>query len=752
VAELRRREGAPRTAGGLRGAEWREREAELYLAAGRFDIAARLLQDVGGRGEWRYKYLAKARDPAPDFPRDLGLEMRWAAVHSRTSGTDTAAVQALLDESAEGQGIMPWEEGRHASVWTLVDRLLAAQKPEVLAPLRLAQERQAADLVERARRTGDPQAMLVLSRRFPWAPAVHEAMVACGEQMLRRGYVGQAHRAFEDVLAHAGPGETRAKAQVGLWLALASETRDRGALQAAFDGVAPDAEFPWMGERASASRIRERLLAGLEPGEGAAPALAGLAPQLVRIPPTCPWDLGAFGRLPEAMLREFPSPLGSLQGDTQRVLVAGPSLLACFGDDVSRPLWWRAPNDVERTRRRVREREGMKGDRQDFAAAPGLFQPAMAGGRVYSRWGAEPSGQALRGVAAFDAATGEIAWSTDDDPAWEEMWPASDPVVAGGRVYVLTIQDRFGPILPIHLACLDAASGRLLWQRTLGSQNPGLLAGDGTPYRRDRAIELVRYGSAVTVHRGAVYAVTNLGFAARCDARDGMVEWINTYPRVRLGANTFAILRRMGAPPVVAGDRVVCLPRDYHGLFALDRRSPRRPGSPGRRRCFPPRRRSAGCCGTGFQPVRNHRQDACATGHRPRNFRCCGTGFQPVRNHRQDACATGHGLPGHRRFPRGEGPPVAVAAATRPRCGSTRSTGRPAPRSRRRCCRTFSPAAGCTAGAASAARTRTGARCRRRRSSGPPGPGEPSHTRGGAVSGGGLRPRRRGIQRGAAWM
>ena len=575
MAELRRREGAPRTAGGLRGAEWREREAELYLAAGRFDIAARLLQDAGGRGEWRYKYLAKARDPAPDFPRDLGLEMRWAAVHSRTSGTDTAAVQALLDESAEGQGIMPWEEGRHASVWTLVDRLLAAQKPEVLAPLRQAQERQAADLVERARRTGDPQAMLVLSRRFPWAPAVHEAMVACGEQMLRRGYVGQAHRAFEDVLAHAGPGETRAKAQVGLWLALASETRDRGALQAAFDGVAPDAEFPWMGERASASRIRERLLVGLEPGEGAAPALAGLAPQLVRIPPTCPWDLGAFGRLPEAMLREFPSPLGSLQGDTQRVLVAGPSLLACFGDDVSRPLWWRAPNDVERTRRRVREREGMKGDRQDFAAAPGLFQPAMAGGRVYSRWGAEPSGQALRGVAAFDAATGEIAWSTDDDPAWEEMWPASDPVVADGRVYVLTIQDRFGPILPIHLACLDAASGRLLWQRTLGSQNPGLLAGDGTPYRRDRAIELVRYGSAVTVHRGAVYAVTNLGFAARCDARDGMVEWINTYPRVRLGANTRAILRRMGAPPVVAGDRVVCLPRDHHGLFALDRRSGR---------------------------------------------------------------------------------------------------------------------------------------------------------------------------------
>lgn len=554
-----------------RNAWWREREAELYLAAGRLDIAARLFEGVGGRGESRFRYMNKVPDLAPDFPRDLGIEMKWAAVHSRTSGADTAAVQALLDESAEGQGVMLWEEGRHASVWTIVDRLLAAQKPEVLAPLRAAEERQAADLLDRARRTGDPQAMHVLSRRFPWAASVHEAMVASGEQLLRRGCIGQACRVFEDVLAHAEPGEARAKAQVGLWLALASETRDPQTLEAAWAGVAPDATFPWMGGRLPAAEIRRRLLAGPGLAAGAAPALGSLTPELVRIPATCPWDLAVFGRLPETMLRTFPSPLGSLQTDGRDVLVAGPNLLACFGDDVSRPLWWRKPNDVERSRRRMREREGMKGDRQEFAPAPGLFRPAMADGRVYSRWGAEASGQILRGVAAFDAATGEIAWSTDDDPAWEEMWPVSDPVAADGRLYVLTIQDRFGPILPIYLTCLEAAGGRLLWQRTLGSQNPGLVTADGSPYRRDRASEIVRYGNAVTVQRGAVYAITNLGFVARCDARDGMVEWINTYPRVRVGYRVPAVQRRMGSPPLVTGDRVVCLPRDYAGLFALDR-------------------------------------------------------------------------------------------------------------------------------------------------------------------------------------
>ena len=554
---------------GGRNDRWLELAAEAHLLAGRPDLAVSFLQEMGERADSRARDLVNVRDARPDFPRDLGLEMKWATVVSRAGGTDTANVQGLLDESADAEGLMMGDGGRPASVWVLADRLLSAQKPEVLAALRQAQQHQAEDLVERARRTGDPQAVVALFRRFPWAASVHEALVAAGQGCLRRGQLGSACRMFEDVLSHSQDVETRAKGQVGLWLAVASESPDPETLRSAFDGIAPDARFPWMGERLSASEICGRLMAGREAEPEPAATLAGLALQTLRVPPVLPWNLVPFQGMLEGAL-EFPAPLGSVRTDGRLALVAGPNLLACFGEDPSRPLWWRTRGDIQHGVQRRRQRDGGRGDRIFLAAVPGLFQPAMADGRVYARWGLEPTGQALRGLAVFDAATGEILWSTDDDSTWDEMWPVGDPVPADGRVYVLAIQDKVGPITPLHLVCLDGERGTLLWQRTLGSQNPGLVTGDGRQYR---PIEMVRYGNAVTVHRGAVYASTNLGFVARCDARDGMVEWISTYPRASMGSNLPAMLRRMGAAPIPAGGRVICLPRDYVGVLALDSRT-----------------------------------------------------------------------------------------------------------------------------------------------------------------------------------
>lgn len=555
---------------GGRSDRWLTSAAEAYLASGRPDLAIPFFQEMGERGEGRIKDLVRTRDARPDFPRDLGLEMKWATIVSRASGTDTANIQALLDESAEAQGLMPGEGGRPAAIWVLADRLLSSQKPEVLAPLRQAQQRQAEDLVGRARRAGDPAAIVALFRRFPWAASVHEVLVAAGEDCLRRGQLGAASRLFEDVLAHCQDGQMRAKAQVGLWLAIGSETSDPEVIAGAFADVPQGALFPWAGERLPAFEICRRLLAGRRAEPEPAATLAGLTLQTLRVPPVLPWNLTPFQRSLEGALRSFPSPLGSVQADGRHTLVAGPNLMACFGEDVSRPLWWRTRNEVQGGQPRRQQRDGGRGERANLAAVPGLFQPAMTDRRIYARWGVEPTGLGLRGLAAFDADTGEILWSTDDDSAWDEIWPASDPVAADGRLYILTIQDKVGPFTPVHLTCLDGERGTLLWQRALGSQSPGLMSIDGRPHRQDRPMEMVRYGNAVTVHRGAVYAATNLGFVARCDVRDGMVEWVSTYPRVCVGSNLPAILRRAGSAPVLVGGHVVCMPRDYQGVFALD--------------------------------------------------------------------------------------------------------------------------------------------------------------------------------------
>ncbi|MFO8015208.1 MAG: LamG-like jellyroll fold domain-containing protein [Phycisphaerae bacterium] len=54
------------------------------------------------------------------------------------------------------------------------------------------------------------------------------------------------------------------------------------------------------------------------------------------------------------------------------------------------------------------------------------------------------------------------------------------------------------------------------------------------------------------------------------------VEWVRPYPRVQIGATWRLALRRQGAAPEVAGDRVLFMPRDAAGLFALDAATGRR--------------------------------------------------------------------------------------------------------------------------------------------------------------------------------
>ena len=563
-----------------RSAAWHQQKAELYLAAGRPGDAQRFLEEITSASVLRSaayltKRIEKSQDTAPDFPRDLGLEMRWSTVRSRTSGTDTTAVQALLDEAATGSGLMPHEEGRYAAAWVLADRLLAGQKTDALAALRQAEERGCAEALDQARRAADPQAVVAVFRRYPWATAVHTAMVDAAGEMIRRGRPGLARKTIDDVLAHSNDPDVRDRAQVGLWLAAAGEDRSSAAVRAAFEGIPAEAPYPWMGERLTAGAIQKRLLDGLPSGAAApGPAVADLQSSLLRVPPVAPWDMGVFSRVPDEALAALPAPLGTVQASGPNVLVSGPWLLAVYGNDLTKPLWWRTPKEVSRHPRLGREGEGRGGGRQGAATpVPGEFAPAIADGRIYTRWGLDPTGQSLCAVAAFDARTGEVLWSADDDPAWDDLWPASDPAAADGRLYLLAVQEKAGPILPVYLMCLDAASGSLLWQRHLGSHNPAPPLADGSPFRRDTTLDQVRYGNAVTVHHGAVYASTNLGIVARCDARDGMVEWVSPYPRTRLGTNWPAVLRRMGASPVVAGDRVIFAPRDYLGVFALDSRT-----------------------------------------------------------------------------------------------------------------------------------------------------------------------------------
>ena len=94
----------------------------------------------------------------------------------------------------------------------------------------------------------------------------------------------------------------------------------------------------------------------------------------------------------------------------------------------------------------------------------------------------------------------------------------------------------------------------------------------------DYCTDLALYGNAVTCHQGTVYCATGVGIVSRVDARDGRLEWAHRYPRTkcprkeRPGSHPWEGDSSIswGARPLVAGSRVICMPRDHNGVFALD--------------------------------------------------------------------------------------------------------------------------------------------------------------------------------------
>lgn len=520
-----------------RASELHLARAELLLQAGRVRDATALLADLvdegeeGQRARGRLRQLERLAAEPPAFPASLRAEAALDQLHALGADAMPEAVQNILDRAAREEALVPWERGRCASLWSAVDQLLHSRG--VGAAVRAAQQRAAGTRVREAAAAGDEQAVFAAWRRWPWAQEVHAALLDIGERALREGRYGLAARCFGDVASHAADPGLRSPAEKGLRLAAEPQpTRpkgppDRDALKGGVTAIGVPPAAPW---------LRDRSPGNGDGGRGWMPSAAGCV---------APMDGG--------------------------LLYAGPGVLACYGPDLSRPLWWRSPlAGRSRSRGLWLGNEDDERPGQPFTVAAGAFAPAVAGGRVFSRWGLDASRQCPTTLAAFDAATGEMHWSSAAAPALRDLWPLGNPAVADGRVYALARSARTAPLRAIHLVCLEAGQGTLLWRRFLCSASATLLLADGAPPVPREQVDVATHGAWLAVSGGAVLCMPSAGFVARCDGRDGLVEWARSYPSVRPGAGLPALLRRRGAPPVLCGNAVVFLPRDTTGAFALD--------------------------------------------------------------------------------------------------------------------------------------------------------------------------------------
>lgn len=545
------------------------REGELLWAAGDGSGAIRRMREAmdltDERSRWgqRVKDRLRAYNNAyvasspPMYMTAPGLTAKLETATDADAPAVAASLDAAFAADPYAAALVRVDHHRHAAAWPL----LAARVAELPAAARNALGQLQQQAVDLAPDDPDGQTALRLFRRYPMNAALQRAMLDRGERDLWSGRAHAALRAFEDVMAWTGDTDLRARATVGRWAALAALGDPD--LEAAMKTTPDAAPLPWRGGTAPAERVKQQLRT---PPPPKAPVTAGGQISVLKSPPWPWWPQNFAAMAAEEAAASFTQLGAGVVGGGEGVWLTSPGVLAGYAPGSSQPAWSLPLASIPAAARET-GRE---------ATVPGLFEPALQDGVLFTRCGTSADGARLSDVAAVDGRTGALQWTTATNPAWRTRWPISDPVVADGRVYVLVLtylDGRRALLVPVGLVCLDAATGRELWHRTLALQSVEVLM--STRLRREdvRAADLSHYGTKVRVHRGAVYCSTNMGMIARLDARDGLIEWVRHYDRITLGSQWARVFRRVGGQPVVTGDRLIVAPRDYPGILAVDRGS-----------------------------------------------------------------------------------------------------------------------------------------------------------------------------------
>lgn len=183
-------------------------------------------------------------------------------------------------------------------------------------------------------------------------------------------------------------------------------------------------------------------------------------------------------------------------------------------------------------------------------------------GRDINQIGAISPHQQGREKRGFPLTTESTAWTFDGLP--HEM---------NGKVYVV-MRHSDGAIQQIYVACFDSS----------GSASTSPSGKEATPIWRKRLYSIAgltlgtafeNANTALTASEGLLYVAAGHGVVAALRADDGKFLWCSSYDRSVTGGTVDQTpgeqVFRDGPTCYLWQDLVICMPRDFAGLFALDR-------------------------------------------------------------------------------------------------------------------------------------------------------------------------------------
>jgi outer membrane protein assembly factor BamB len=527
----------------------------------------------------------------------------------------------LLRQIAEhhGEHLVAIEPGRFVNVQTCVDMFLSSLPPEGLALYRAKIDPQARRWFEMAQRLRDEEGLERVIRKAFLSSYGDDALLLLGELAWEQGALARARGYWEKLLPLAAPSEPGElpvvlkypdspldRAQIEARLVLCSLIQGRQSRAEreyeSFAQTYPQATGKFAGRSGNLATILNALVAIAKAAAPATVASADPATFAGNLDRNfvLPRSLDVGGELWSVRLKEMRVERTMRLDDFQvERFERGPAVLpfkvlsyypaawnriafCCDDTDVyaydlsgargGQPAW--EGNDASIYHLPAEFTQNMPGARSR-AGLP-RFSVTITGNRLYARLGpmAAVSGRnrILNSTGNFLvcldlARQGDLVWiikadELEADGAHAEggHWSFDGaPAAADGKVYV-TLR-RSDPQLQLNVACFDAATAKLLWNRKVcgGAE---ALAGE---------IDEIRH-QLLTLAGERLFYCTNLGSIASLNARDGVINWIATYPRFEEETVVaFNKRQQYGPNPCLFHDGLVlAAPSDGDRLLAYD--------------------------------------------------------------------------------------------------------------------------------------------------------------------------------------
>lgn len=198
----------------------------------------------------------------------------------------------------------------------------------------------------------------------------------------------------------------------------------------------------------------------------------------------------------------------------------------------------------------------------------------IADGRLYARMGSSVTNPASDTTNAtietenetlesdlicldLTAGQGKLVWKLEAQTALKDWRFEGAPLVMGGRAYVAISRRR--PQFEFAIVCLEAASGTLLWNRTV------VVARGNIEDHQNRVSHLLLSAGA-----GRLYFSSEAGAIIAVNARDGREEWGVTYESLgplRPHANQLSYGL---TPPMFHDGLVFVAPSDSNFLYCIE--------------------------------------------------------------------------------------------------------------------------------------------------------------------------------------